>query len=116
MFAECLESPGLLLVHLQAGNWFCHLPEAWRGLQEGDCLVQRHPRALSVFSSHSLREKPSCMHASSPCEGNLPGHLQLLQGSPATWWWSVRKDGRGDLQEGVIPALHSFVSSAWKEH
>lgn len=57
MSAECLESPGLLL--LQAGNWLCHLPKAWRGLQEPDCLVQMRLRALSVSPLRSSREKPS---------------------------------------------------------
>lgn len=59
MSAECLESPGLLLLHLQAGNWLCHLPKAWRGLQEQDCLVQMRLRALSVSPLRSSREKPS---------------------------------------------------------
>lgn len=58
MSAVCLESPGLLLLHLQAGNWFLHLPKAWRGLQERDCLVQMHPRTRSVSPLCSSREKP----------------------------------------------------------
>lgn len=59
MSAECLESPGLLLLHLQSGSWLCHLPKARRSLQEQDCLVQMHLRALSVSPLCSLREKPS---------------------------------------------------------
>lgn len=60
MSAECLESPGMLLLHLQAGNWFCHLPEAWGGLQEQDCQVQMHLRALLASPLHSSKEKPNC--------------------------------------------------------
>lgn len=59
MSAKCLKSSALILLHLQTGNWFCHLPEAWRDLQEQDYPVQTFWKALSVSSWHSSREKPS---------------------------------------------------------
>lgn len=122
MSAECLESPGLLLLHLQAGNGFYHLLKAWRGLQEPDCPVQMHRRALSVSPSHSSREKPSCMwsHLTPPhCMKETSLHIRsccraLLQHGGVVrkkrWMWVSVGGGYSCLVQLCVVSLEGALS------
>lgn len=121
MSAECLESPGLLLLHLRA--WKLVLPSA-QGMERPPGAGLPRPNASEgslgfPFAQFEGKAKSRLVlsNPSSRCEGNLPACLQLPQGSPATWRLvSVREDGCRDLREGIFPASCSFVSSPWKEH
>lgn len=121
MSAECLKGSGLILLHLQTGNWFCHLPEARRDLQEQDYPVQMFWKALSVSPWRSSREKPSHMqsdvtppHPEKESSLHVPSCCRALQqcaGGVCKKRW-MQGSGMG----GALLALCSFVLAAWTEH
>lgn len=126
MSAECLKGSGLILLHLQTGNWFCHLPEARRDLQEQDYPVQMFWKALSVSPWRSSREKPSHMqsdvtppHPEKESSLHVPSCCRALQqcaGGVCKKRW-MQGSGMGGFSSGLVQlcvgsldgALSSFV-------